>query len=125
MALHFKIKPIIGNKYSRTIYDSINQLLGLNLEGWMTATYPAYGNKNGINAKFKEANEILLFGKDWINSVSFKTHNKPDALEGSNRVIHLFIKENGYYFYRGRYVFDKRLDDVIYLKKYQICDGEL
>lgn len=82
----------------------------------MTATYPAYGKKDRINSKFKEANEILLFGKYWINDVSFKTNNNPDALEGSKRTIHLFLRENGYYVYKGKYLFDKRVDDVIYLK---------
>ena len=116
MALHFKIEPLLGHKYSTTIFDSINQLLGTNLKGYMTATYPAYGNKNRINFKFKEANEILLFGKDWINSVSFKTYNNPDALECPRKTIHLFLKENGYYVYKGKYLFDKRVDNVIYLK---------
>ena len=62
MALHFQKDPLLGHMYSKTIYGSINQLLGTNLEGWMTATYPAYGNKSNIYTKFRETDEILLFG---------------------------------------------------------------
>lgn len=122
MALHFKNEPLLGRKYSKTIYGSINQLLGTTLKGFMTATYPAYGNKDSIYLKFQEADEILLFGDpkrfDWKDEKSFKTNNKPDALEGSERIIHLFLKDNGYYVYKGKYQFEKRVDDIIYLKKW-------
>lgn len=114
---------MIGHKYSTTIFDSINQLLGTDYKGFMTATYPAYGNKNGIYLKFKEANEILLFGNPdtciWRDEVSFVTKNKPDALEGSQRIIHLFLKECGYYVWIGKHQFDKRDDDIIYLKTWE------
>lgn len=124
MALHFKTAPLLGHKYSTTIYESINQLLGLNLKGYMTATYPAYGNKSNIYPKFKKADEILLFGNperfNWIDGVRFKTNNNPDALEGSKRIIHLFLKDNGYFVYKGKFQFNKRVDDVIYLKNLDV-----
>jgi len=124
MALNFKIEPLLGHKYSTTIYGSINRLLGTNLKRYMTATYPAYGNKFKVYPKFREADEILLFGNprtfDWKDGFSFKTNNKPDALEGSERIIHLFLKDNGYFDYKGKYQFDKRVDDVIHLKNLNV-----
>ncbi len=121
MAINFKDVPVLGQRYAKSIYGSINQLLGTNLEGWMTATYPAYGNKNGTYLNFKKADEVLLFGNplrfNWIDNDKFVTKNNPDALEGSTRIIHLFLFDSGYHVYKGKFQFDKKINNIIYLKR--------
>lgn len=123
MALYFLKKPEIWKSYSKTLFETINQLLGTDLKAYRTGTYPAWGKKGNINPNFKVANEILLLGNPdrfrWDDETSFKTDNTPDALEVGivTRTIHLFLKKNGYYVYQGKYQFYKRKNDKIILKK--------
>jgi len=122
MALNFVKKPEIWKSYSKALFETINQLLGKDLKAYRTATYPAWGKKGNIYPNFKVANEILLLGNPgkfrW-DDISFKTDNTPDALEVGivTRTIHLFLKKNGYYVYQGKFQFNKRINDIIILKK--------